>query len=170
MDSRQYNFNPATCLPDRTNLPQSQSERQFRRIEDTKRPSFDIPYRRANSQDNNFNDRNPLPTPSHPTSPTRSPSPFRGRLFGRSSPTRHLEDLGEEDDVFDYYSSSPKRSRSPKKLFGEGGWLGRSPSIKEKKSGFKQLSEKLRQGVEGLVRIQMCLNSLAGLTILCFID
>ncbi len=151
MESRPYYFNPSTCLPDRVNLPQSQSEQQFRRLEDTQRPSFDTPRRRANSDDESFGDRIHRPSsPTRPPSPSRPSSPYRGRLLGRStSPSRDLEDL-DEDDVF-LLGSSPKRSRSPKKLFGEGGWLGRSPSVKEKKSGFKQLSDKLKQGVEGLV-------------------
>lgn len=149
MESRQYHFDPSTCLPNRANLPQSQSEHNFRRIEDTQQPTFDIPRRhRANSEEENFSDRIVHRIPS-PTSPKRSPSPTRGRFFGRSpSPTRNLEDL-DEDEVFQY-GSSPKRSRSPKKLFGEGGWLGKSPSIKEKKSGIKQLSDKLKQGIEDL--------------------
>ncbi|KAF3482196.1 uncharacterized protein GIQ15_04955 [Arthroderma uncinatum] len=77
----------------------------------------------------------------------------RGR--GRSrSPVKVLEDLDEENEL-DFYPHK-RRSRSPhKKLFGENGWLGRSPDINDvpaekKKPGLRALGEKIKQRVEDI--------------------
>lgn len=70
------------------------------------------------------------------------------------------DDEGEEEaDIL--MLRTTKRLRSPhKKLFGENGWLGRNPSVTElsngqytKKPGFKTFGEKVKQHVEGLVRL-----------------
>ncbi|PGH34258.1 hypothetical protein GX50_02935 [[Emmonsia] crescens] len=87
----------------------------------------------------------------------RSGSPDRGRGRGRSmSPVKILEDL-DENSPLEFLPSPMKRPRSPhKKLFGENGWLGRSPSLKEspseknKRPGFKSLGEKIKQRVEDI--------------------
>ncbi|KLJ05340.1 hypothetical protein EMPG_11187 [Blastomyces silverae] len=87
----------------------------------------------------------------------RSGSPDRGRGRGRSlSPVKVLEAL-DENSPLEFLPSPMKRPRSPhKKLFGENGWLGRSPSLKEspseknKRPGFKSLGEKIKQRVEDI--------------------
>ncbi|OJD12132.1 hypothetical protein AJ78_07219 [Emergomyces pasteurianus Ep9510] len=87
----------------------------------------------------------------------RSGSPDRRCGRGRSlSPVKILEDL-DENLPLEFLESPTKRPRSPhKKLFGENGWLGRSPSSKEspsektKKPGFKSLGEKIKQRVEDM--------------------
>ena len=67
------------------------------------------------------------------------------------------EDI-EEDLPQDLPRPLAKRSRSPmKKMFGENGWLGKSPSMYEianeypRKSNLKQWSGKIRQRVGGIV-------------------
>jgi len=88
--------------------------------------------------------------------PVRSPT--RGRVAERpSSPVKVLQNL-DEDSVLDVMQSPQKRSRSPhKKLFGEGGWLSKSTSLKElstesgKKGGLKTWGEKLKSRMEDLV-------------------
>ncbi|EFR01869.1 hypothetical protein MGYG_04867 [Nannizzia gypsea CBS 118893] len=76
----------------------------------------------------------------------------RGR--GRSRSPTKLEDLDEET-ALDLYPQQ-KRSKSPhKKLFGENGWLGRSPDINDvpaekKKPGLRALGEKIKQRVEDI--------------------
>ncbi|KAI9751284.1 MAG: hypothetical protein M4579_006137 [Chaenotheca gracillima] len=107
--------------------------------------------------------------------PRRAPSPidtsqgYRGRTTaalhaalparGRStSPVKFLKQLKEVDERGSEPPRSPtKRSRSPiKTLFGEGGWLSKSNSLKEmpedpfRKSGFKNWSSKVKQRVEGM--------------------
>lgn len=89
---------------------------------------------------------------------TTSGSPVRGRPADRTpSPVKHLQNVDEERAV-DFPPSPTKRSRSPhKKRFGEGGWLGRSTSMKElpseqhKKTGLKHWGEKIKQRVEDFV-------------------
>lgn len=68
-----------------------------------------------------------------------------------------LEDI-KEDQSPGSPVVPPKRSRSPmKQLFGEGGWLGRSTSMKElpdeeyRKKGLKHWGGKLKQRVEEMV-------------------
>ncbi|GBF62914.1 hypothetical protein TMEN_5511 [Trichophyton mentagrophytes] len=76
----------------------------------------------------------------------------RGR--GRSRSPTKLEDLDEES-ALDLYPQQ-KRSKSPhKKLFGENGWLGRSPDINDvpaekRKPGLRALGEKIKQRVEDI--------------------
>lgn len=82
----------------------------------------------------------------------------RGRSVSRTpSPVKLLEDIKEAQSP-----ESPlpptKRARSPiKQLFGEGGWLGKSTSMKEppdeeyRKKGIKHWGGKLKQRVEDLV-------------------
>lgn len=62
----------------------------------------------------------------------RSESPVRGRTTSHS-PVKSLPDVIERDEVHVEIPESPvKRSRSPmKKMFGEGGWLGRTSSMDE---------------------------------------
>ncbi|KAK2879955.1 hypothetical protein FQN49_000714 [Arthroderma sp. PD_2] len=82
-----------------------------------------------------------------------SHGPPHGRDRSRS-PVKVLEDL-DEDNELDFYPHG-KRSRSPhKKLFGENGWLGRSPDINDtpgekKKPGLRALGEKIKQRVEDM--------------------
>ena len=85
-------------------------------------------------------------------------SPSRGRGAERmASPIKVLQDVHEED-VLDILQSPRKRSRSPhKRLFGEGGWLSKSTSLKElshepsKRGGLKIWGDKLKSRVEDLV-------------------
>ncbi|KAK2744859.1 hypothetical protein FQN57_004183 [Myotisia sp. PD_48] len=78
------------------------------------------------------------------------------RARGRSnSPVKVLEDLDEENPI--EFDRPRHRSRSPhKKLFGENGWLGTSPNIKEspgernKRGGLKALGEKIKQRMEDM--------------------
>lgn len=74
----------------------------------------------------------------------------RGRIRSRS-PVKILEDLDEDEEFA--YLSPPHRSRSPhKKLFGENGWLGKTPTIeKQKRPALKVLGEKIKQRVEDMV-------------------
>lgn len=82
----------------------------------------------------------------------------RGRSVSRTpSPVKLLEDI-REDQSPESPLPPPKRSRSPiKQLFGEGGWLGKSTSMKEspdeeyRKKGIKHWGGKLKQRVEDLV-------------------
>lgn len=81
----------------------------------------------------------------------------RGRSVSRTpSPVKMLEDI-KEDQSPGSPLQPPKRSRSPmKQLFGEGGWLGKSTSMKEspddeyRKRGIKHWGGKLKQRVEDL--------------------
>ncbi|EEQ35075.1 hypothetical protein McanMca71_001736 [Microsporum canis] len=79
---------------------------------------------------------------------------LRGRGRGRSRSPTKLEDL-DEDTALDLYPRQ-RRSKSPhKKLFGENGWLGRSPDINDvpgekKKPGLRALGEKIKQRVEDI--------------------
>ncbi|KAL1955464.1 hypothetical protein VTO42DRAFT_8558 [Malbranchea cinnamomea] len=90
------------------------------------------------------------------TNLNRSPEGARGRHRSRS-PAKRLEDV-DEDNPLEFLIDPPrKRSRSPhKKLFGENGWLGRTPDIgkdiaeKHKKAGLKGLSERIKQRVEDI--------------------
>lgn len=97
----------------------------------------------------------PMPVPV-PIYENQEPDPVpksRGRQRSRS-PVKILEDL-EEDMALDI--SPRRRGRSPhKKLFGENGWLGRSPTLdgspgEKKKAGLKSLGEKIKQRVEDMV-------------------
>jgi len=82
----------------------------------------------------------------------------RGRSVSRTpSPVKLLEDI-KEDQSPESALPPPKRARSPiKQLFGEGGWLGKSTSMKEspdeeyRKKGIKHWGGKLKQRVEDLV-------------------
>jgi hypothetical protein len=82
----------------------------------------------------------------------------RGRSISRTpSPVKLLENI-QEDQTPESPLPPPKRSRSPiKQLFGEGGWLGKSTSMKEspdeeyRKKGIKHWGGKLKQRVEDLV-------------------
>ena len=110
------------------------------------------------------------------TSWTGSEAPLiargRGRLPDRTiSPSKALDNIKEDQTPEhtherSHYTSLPmdlptsptKRSRSPmKRFFGENGFLGRSTSMKElpseeyRKKGVKQLGEKFKQRVEGMV-------------------
>ena len=86
-----------------------------------------------------------------------SSSPSRGRSARRTpSPTKELEEIKE--DQFLVTPSPQKRSLSPmKKMFGEGGWLGKSMSMHElpneeyRKTGLKHWGGKIKKGVENLV-------------------
>ncbi|KAL9128281.1 MAG: hypothetical protein Q9217_003012 [Psora testacea] len=71
------------------------------------------------------------------------------------SPTKELGDIREDQSPVT--PSPPKRSRSPmKRMFGEGGWLGKSMSMNElpseeyHKTGLKQWGVKIKKGVETL--------------------
>ena len=86
----------------------------------------------------------------------------RGRTVTRTpSPIKMLEDIEEVRSPVVAKTPSPrKRSGSPmKKLFGEGGWLGKSTSMRElpsqeyRKKGFKHWGEKVKERVENLVSI-----------------
>ena len=87
-----------------------------------------------------------------------NPFDARGRPISRTtSPVKILEDIKEDQSPGS--PTPPKRSRSPmKQLFGEGGWLGKSMSMKElpdaeyRKKGFKHKMEKFKQRVEDMVR------------------
>lgn len=73
---------------------------------------------------------------------------------------KKLEDVDEEN-ALEFLDESPrKRSRSPhKKLFGENGWLGRSPDVAKdqqaeklkKGAGLKGLGGRIKQRVEDMV-------------------
>lgn len=88
----------------------------------------------------------------------------RGRHRSRS-PVKKLEDV-DEDNPLEFLVDTPRRrSRSPhKKLFGENGWLGRSPDIAKdnKKTVFKGLSERFKQRVEDIVSSQNTIGNLSG--------
>ena len=81
----------------------------------------------------------------------------RGRSSRRTpSPTKDLEDIQEDQSLMT--PSPSKRSRSPmKRMFGEGGWLGKSMSMNElpseqyRKTGLKHWSGKIKKGMESLV-------------------
>ncbi|KMP00101.1 hypothetical protein CIHG_02066 [Coccidioides immitis H538.4] len=82
----------------------------------------------------------------------RSELPDRTKVRQRSrSPVKVLEDLDEYEEIA-YLSTPSRRPRSPhKKLFGENGWLGKSPTIeKQKRPGFKAFGEKIKQRVEDM--------------------
>ncbi|EER38507.1 conserved hypothetical protein [Histoplasma capsulatum H143] len=108
-------------------------------------------------EDRYYQDWKPSANVSPGRQKQRSRSPDRGRGRGRSlSPVKILEDL-DENSILEFLPSPMKRPRSPhKKLFGENGWLGRSPSLKEspseknKRPGFKALGEKIKQRVEDI--------------------
>lgn len=96
---------------------------------------------------------------------TTSPPLSRGRSMHRTdSPYRGLEDIKEVQSpvaaapVTPPHSPPKKRARSPmKRMFGEGGWLGKSMSMNElpseeyRKRGVKHWGGKLKQGVSNLV-------------------
>ncbi|KAI9731400.1 MAG: hypothetical protein M1834_005306 [Cirrosporium novae-zelandiae] len=89
------------------------------------------------------------------TAGTPTGSPVRCKSVNTYSPTKALMDIDEEGDTTLF--ETPKRPRSPsKKLFGENGWLGRTPSFKEppderyKKSPFKKFQGKLKQRMENI--------------------
>lgn len=96
----------------------------------------------------------------------RSTSPVKAQFLFYEDMTdkekiRFLEGMKddiEEDLPRDLPRTLAKRSRSPmKKMFGENGWLGKSPSMYEianeapRKSNLKQWSGKIRQRVGGIV-------------------
>lgn len=89
---------------------------------------------------------------------------YRGRDRSRS-PVKVLEDL-DENYPLEFLTDAPRRrSRSPhKKLFGENGWLGKTPDIKDfqaeknKKAGLKGLGEKIKQRVEDMVSLEAILK------------
>lgn len=80
------------------------------------------------------------PRPESPLrGPSRSGADYYGAhastnsRYGARSPTKTLRDLVERDESYvespELPRSPKKRSRSPmKKMFGENGWLGRSPA------------------------------------------
>lgn len=89
------------------------------------------------------------------SSPSRGfVSPVRRCACGRPASTT---DNVAENEIADILDSPTRRSRSPhKKLFGENGWLGRSPSVKEqsnKKAGLKTLGEKIKHHVGEIVSL-----------------
>ncbi|KMU81811.1 hypothetical protein CISG_02827 [Coccidioides immitis RMSCC 3703] len=89
--------------------------------------------------------------------------PDRTKVRQRSrSPVKVLEDLDEYEEIA-YLSTPSRRPRSPhKKLFGENGWLGKSPTIeKQKKPGFKAFGEKIKQRVEDMTGDVMKTTSIA---------
>lgn len=85
----------------------------------------------------------------------------RGRTTSRTaSPIKLLEDI-KEDQAAGSPATPPKRSRSPmKQLFGEGGWLGKTSSMKDspdeeyRKKGIKNWGGRIKQRVEDIVRTQ----------------
>ncbi|KAL9102050.1 MAG: hypothetical protein Q9163_002758 [Psora crenata] len=85
-----------------------------------------------------------------------SSSPSRGRSTRCTmSPNKDLADIKEDQSSLS--PTPPKRSRSPmKRIFGEGGWLGKSVSMHElpneeyRKTGLKHLGVKIKKGVENL--------------------
>ncbi|EEH47289.1 uncharacterized protein PADG_03387 [Paracoccidioides brasiliensis Pb18] len=109
--------------------------------------------------ENYHHDWNPAPNAfiRYEKQSSGSRSPERGRGPRRSlSPVKVLEDL-DENSPLEFLPSPRKRSRSPhKKLFGENGWLGRSPSLKEglseknKMPGLRSIGEKIKQRVEDI--------------------
>ena len=101
--------------------------------------------------------------------PVHTSSPSRGRALSRTpSPLKDLSIIKEDPSPevsptrsSDEYLQTPvKRSRSPvKQLFGEHGWLGKTPGSKDtnneeaRKNGFKHWGDKLRQRVDHLVPV-----------------
>lgn len=82
--------------------------------------------------------------------------------FEREKPEKLPLTIGdsEDEEQVDGLVSTTKRLRSPhKRLFGENGWLGRTPSMgeppnrKHKKPGLKTFGERVKQHVEDLVRL-----------------
>ncbi|TPX26783.1 hypothetical protein DIZ76_012245 [Coccidioides immitis] len=93
----------------------------------------------------------------------RSELPDRTKVRQRSrSPVKVLEGLDEYEEIA-YLSTPSRRPRSPhKKLFGENGWLGKSPTIeKQKRPGFKAFGEKIKQRVEDMTGDVMKTTSIA---------
>ncbi|PGH18452.1 hypothetical protein AJ79_00522 [Helicocarpus griseus UAMH5409] len=139
-DSNQYN----------RRLPISKSEGNNVRSLEREPICEDAPY----GLDYYYRDYNQTPNGYAGYQNRRPESPDRGRGRRRSlSPAKVLEDL-DENSTLEFLNSPTKRSRSPhKKLFGENGWLGRSPNMKDspsEKSAFKSLGEKIKQRVEDI--------------------
>ncbi|WEW57385.1 hypothetical protein PRK78_002852 [Emydomyces testavorans] len=126
-------------------LPQSRSEGNVRSFDNSGRESTGL-------HDNYFHQwyasasYYPEQSKEHPETPERA----RGRQRSQS-PVKILEDLDEYEEIA-YLSTPPRRSRSPhKKLFGENGWLGKTPTIeKQKRPALKALGEKIKQRVEDM--------------------
>lgn len=135
----------------RMGLPQSRSEGYISQHDQPARPQnshyYIPPTLHEVPDDGEVNDENdPIERPARGRSISRSPSPLK-----------ILQDIDEDSFLMDQ-ASPRKRSRSPhKKLFGEGGWLSKSTSLKElsreqKRNGFKAWGEKLKNRMEDLVK------------------
>lgn len=78
-------------------------------------------------------DRSLSQLPIHQSHGKNASNSVNGR-YQANSPTKILDEVFEKDEAEEEYlespaSSPPKRSRSPmKKMFGENGWLGRTPA------------------------------------------
>lgn len=117
----------------------------------------------SQSHDNRFPPRSSPPTRPSTRSPTRSPTRILDRVLEHDDYSSKLN----ETDLSGNQTPSPpkKRSRSPmKRMFGEHGWLGRSPdksqvgkqSSEKSSAGRKEKSSvmgKLRSKIEELVSV-----------------
>ena len=98
------------------------------------------------------------------SSSSASASASRGRSLLRTpSPTKELDTIKEDPSSSEASPALPvKRSRSPvKQLFGENGWLGKSPSKdappeEQKEPALKRWGEKLRRRVDHMVCKSQC--------------
>ncbi|KAI1981524.1 hypothetical protein LOZ53_006074 [Ophidiomyces ophidiicola] len=128
-----------------TRLPQSRSEGNVRSLDTSGRDSESF-------AGNYFHQWYPSASyyPEHHEDQYENMESARGR-HRSTSPVKVLEDVDEYEELA-YTSTPPPRSRSPhKKLFGENGWLGKTPTIdKQKKPGLKALGEKIKQRVEDM--------------------
>ncbi|EEP75496.1 predicted protein [Uncinocarpus reesii 1704] len=125
-------------------LPQSRSEGNVKSLDHSNRET-------AGLSGNYFHQWYPSASyyPDQQEEQCETPEQARGRNRSRS-PVKVLEDLDEYEEIA-YLSSPRRRSRSPhKKLFGENGWLGKTPTIEKRKPGLKALGEKIRKRVEDM--------------------
>lgn len=126
-------------------LPQSRSEGNVRSYDDYDREAAEYPghYLPQWYHSSSY-------SPEQHQEQAQRHEDSRGRIRSRP-PVKILEDVDEDEELT--YMSPPRRSRSPhKKLFGENGWLGKTPTIeKQKRPALRVLGEKIKQRVEDMV-------------------